>query len=88
MAIYTYRCEACGHEDDLQIPMSQDKSDPVYCTECQALTMRRVFTPVDHRHVNAKGETVRAPGSEWVGGEQFDRKRFLAENPGARRGKR
>jgi hypothetical protein len=82
MAVYSYYCSDCETERDETFAMGT-APDKIPCVCGQ--WAERVFFPVHHRHVNAQGEPVRAPGSEWIGGETFDRTRFLAENPGAKK---
>lgn len=79
MARYEYQCEKCGRTEQFEIPMDTPK-DPRPCVMCWGM-MVRTFQPTHHRHVNAKGEPIRAPGSEWRGGDRFSMARFKAENP-------
>ena len=80
MAKYTYYCDDCKTEVDNDFAMgTAPRKIPCKCGEWA----NRVFFPTHHRHVNAQGQVVRAPGSEWVGGDTFDKERFKMENPGA-----
>ena len=86
MALYQYKCEQCDYQEARLYPMGEQPA-VTECPRCFQDTLRRVFTPTHHRHVNAQGEPIRAPGSEWVGGDRFDSSRFWKENPNACRKK-
>ncbi|HXE58543.1 MAG TPA: zinc ribbon domain-containing protein [Gemmatimonadales bacterium] len=46
MAIYEYRCTACGHEFERVESISQHASGArVQCPECRSSKVERVFTP-------------------------------------------
>jgi hypothetical protein len=83
MAKYVFRCEECRREEEIEIPMDAPKDDRP-CIACWGV-MHRVYNPTPDVWKDATGNNVRGPGKQWVGGERFDRKRFLAENPNARR---
>ena len=80
MALYEYRCTSddCTHEETAQFPMGEAPKEKA-CFVCWG-TMVRVYhsTPDIWKK---DGRNVRAPGRQWAGGEQFDPKRFRAENP-------
>ncbi|MGB9639388.1 MAG: FmdB family zinc ribbon protein [Anaerolineales bacterium] len=74
MPIYTYRCENCGIQFDIQ----QKFSDPplVRCPECNKNALRKVYTPVgivfkgsgfyatDHRSPSGGGRSSHASEKE------------------------
>jgi hypothetical protein len=82
MARYLFRCESCTYEEEIEIPMDAPK-DERPCILCWGV-MARVYTPTVDVWKDAKGNTIRSPGKQWVGGETFDRTRFYAENPSAK----
>lgn len=82
MAIYLFRCEDCDAEFTEWRSMEDHAEVP--CERCEG-TARRVFTSTPRVWKNHRGENVRAPGSEWVGGDTFDSTTFYQQNPGARK---
>jgi putative FmdB family regulatory protein len=78
MAIYEYACDDCEETTDIELPMGETVDLVCRC----GARMRRVYGSTPHVFKNARGQNVRPPGKEWVGGETFDRRRFMAENPG------
>ena len=49
MAIYEYRCHACGHKEEKKVPMSDSKI-PRQCPECGA-KLTKIISLVNHRAV-------------------------------------
>ena len=84
MALYLYRCEACEAEFDVWRSMSDDRE--VACESCEQ-PARRVYTNTPRIWKNPRGEHMRPPGSEWVGGDTYDVRTFHRDNPNARRRK-
>lgn len=85
MALYTFRCDYCGHEQDIELPMS-DKKEPRACPrETCPGPMRRVFKPYALQWRNAQGELIRSPSRpwDWEDGRPMDYDEFKRRNPTA-----
>lgn len=83
MALYVYRCDACGTEAEEFRAMDRRDEAPA-CASCGE-PMRRVQQPVAHRWVSRTGASLRAPGREWnwPDGKAFDAAEFAQRNPSA-----
>lgn len=56
MPIYEFRCEACGAGFEALVDVGTDTAE---CSECEATSARRVYSPAaaPHRLVKSSGET-------------------------------
>lgn len=46
MVTHLYRCEECEAEKDVSCPISQAPPGTAWCEECEDMTMRKVWRPV------------------------------------------
>lgn len=85
MALYSYRCEACGHVEDFEIPMADPKTARACSSgECAGM-MRRTFAAAALTWRDAQGHEVRPPSKpwDWEDGRAVEIPEFKRRNPSA-----
>lgn len=73
MPTYRYKCDMCGKEEDIFLPISSDPNKPLPCPECGLELMTRRISN-KHTFVCNQSETLgkwykRKTGKELLGGE-------------------